>query len=87
MSSSLGVGADGNRCVCLADRVVQGAPECMSYTFNADGKCTSFTGGARRYACKSGSGVGSQHALLHICKLLGALAWALKHMLCCSQDI
>ena len=30
-----------------ADKVVQGAPECMSYTFNADGKCTSFTGGAQ----------------------------------------
>ncbi|KAK9823831.1 hypothetical protein WJX72_005808 [[Myrmecia] bisecta] len=25
--------------------VVLGAPECMSYTFNEEGKCTSFTGG------------------------------------------
>ena len=32
-------------CHSAADRIVQGAPECMSYTFNADGKCTSFTGG------------------------------------------
>lgn len=29
--------------VCL-----QGAPECLSFVFNKDGKCTSYTGGARR---------------------------------------
>jgi hypothetical protein len=26
-------------------RVIQGAPECASYTFNEEGKVTSFTGG------------------------------------------
>lgn len=26
-------------------KVVYGAPECLSYTFDANGKCTSFTGG------------------------------------------
>lgn len=28
----------------LVQRVL-GAPECMSYVFNAEGKCTSYTGG------------------------------------------
>lgn len=34
----------GPPCMC-APQVVYGAPECMSYVFNADGKCTSYTGG------------------------------------------
>ena len=29
----------------LLVQVVLGAPECLSYTFNAEGKVTSFTGG------------------------------------------
>ena len=31
-------------------QVVLGAPECQSYTFDADGKVTSFTGAAQRVA-------------------------------------
>lgn len=30
--------------------MVLGAPECQSYTFDADGKVTSFTGAAQRVA-------------------------------------
>ncbi len=36
------------------NKKVLGAPECLSYTFNDQGKCTSFTGGvtALQYLCK-----------------------------------
>ena len=57
-------------CLCGAGRLVQGAPECMSYLFNADGKCSSFTGGYimdRRVGNTQNLG-----AMLGILKAIGA---------------
>ena len=69
------------RGICGAGRLVQGAPECMSYVFDADGKCTSFTGGYimdRRVGntCKLGAMLGILKAIGARVPEPGSLTWS-----------
>ena len=76
------------------DRVVQGPPECMSYIFDADGKCTSFTGGAHvpASAHKSSHAAPQLRRRIHhteVCAHCSAAqkdSYALKRLLCLVQD-
>lgn len=68
-------------CLCDAGRLVQGAPECMSYLFNADGKCSSFTGGYimdRRVGntCNLGAMLGILKAIGARIPVPGSLTWS-----------
>ena len=65
----------------------------MSYTFNADGKCTSFTGGRRAAAAVTGrlqmstSDAAIPSASISCCQRghLVKLCKGLRHMLCLPQ--
>lgn len=65
----------------LVQRVL-GAPECMSYVFNAEGKCTSYTGGYVMDRRVGNTQVGNRRMQAfsrHVCEALVAITNVALH--------